>query len=404
MDVQVNSAGALPPVPEHVPSELVIDFDIAGDPGLRTDIFARLAELRENAPPIAYSPYNGGHWMIFRNEDIQTVLTDGDRFSSSHFNGNSSETGGPGLIPLGMDPPHHLPYRTMLLRYLGPNHIRTLAGVIRAKAEELIRPLAGRSRCDFIEAVAEPMPISIFMEMMGLPIERFPEFRSLAVQIISPESHGQPEVMAAANARVTAILGELIAARTQEPKDDLVSALIRETVDGKPLGGAELMSVCYVLFLGGLDTVTNAMSFGIRYLAQDPVLQDKIRGNPDEIPALVERLLRRSAFVNPQRLVKADTELGGVAFKAGDIVWNLTWPGSNEPGGETEGPRHLAFGFGHHLCAGMHLARLELAIMYETWFRHIGRFSLAADKTPTMGGGPVMHIKQLHLDLAPLDG
>ncbi len=402
MDMQVNRAGVIPPVPEHVPSELVIDFDIVADPGLHTDVFARLAELRDSAPPIAYSPYNGGHWLIFRNEDIQTVLTDADRFSSSHLNGTSSENNGPGLIPLGMDPPHHLPYRTMLLRYLGPNHIRTLETVVRAKAEELIRPLAGQSRCNFVEAVAEPMPISIFMSMMGLPTERFPEFRSLALQIISPESHDKPEVMAAANAQITQILGELIAARTAEPKDDLVSALIRETVNGKPMGGAELMSVCYVLFLGGLDTVTNAMSFGIRYLAQDPALQDRIRKNPDEIPALVEHLLRRSAFVNPQRLVKTDTELGGVELKAGEFVWNMTWPGSNEPGGETEGPRHLAFGFGHHLCAGMHLARLELRLMYEAWFKHIGRFSLAADKAPVMGGGPIMHMKELYLELEPL--
>jgi cytochrome P450 len=239
---------------------------------------------------------------------------------------------------------------------------------------------------------------------MGLPFERFPEFRSLAVQILDPEWHFKPEsqgATAAANARIIAILSELIAARSREPGNDLVSALIRETVDGRPISASELMSVCYVLFLGGLDTVTNAMSFGIRRLAQDQALQQEVREDPARIPALVDKLLRNCAFINTGRSVKRDTELGGVRFKAGDMVWNIAWAGSNEPGGETEGPRHFAFGGGHHMCAGMHLARMELRVMYETWLRHIGRFTLAPDDEPAMTGGNVMHIKRLLLDLAP---
>jgi cytochrome P450 len=238
---------------------------------------------------------------------------------------------------------------------------------------------------------------------LGLPPERFPEFRSLALQVLNPEViFGDVSKMAEANAKIISILSELIAARSQERTGDLVSALLDETVNGRPIGAAELMSICYVLFLGGLDTVTNAMAFGIRQLAQDPALQESIRKDPSQIPDLVEKLLRRSAFINVQRSVKRDTQLGGVQLKAGDIIWNMTWPASNEPGGEADGPRHFTFGGGYHLCAGMHLARLELRIMYETWFKHIGRFSLALDAEPAMAGGPVMHIKRLHLNLEPL--
>lgn len=363
-------------------------------------------ELRASTPPIAYSPYNGGHWILFRQRDILATLQDSEHFSNGHISAGSVAQGGPEFIPLGMDPPEHGPWRLLLMKYLGPAAVRKLEISTRKKAEELIIALKDAPDCNFVQAVAEPMPISIFMELMGLPYERFPEFRSLAIQILNPDGLYNPanqEAMAIANDRIIAILTELIIARSQNPQDDLVSALIRETVNGQPIGGSELMSICFVLFLGGLDTVTNAMSFGIRHLAQNPTLQDEIRKDPSQIQALVDKLLRQSAFINMGRSVKKDVELAGVQMKTGDMVWCMSWAGSNEPGGETEGPRHLAFGAGPHMCAGMHLARLELRIAYETWFKHIGPFCLAPDDGPTMTGGPIMHIKRLLLNLTPLD-
>lgn len=399
---QLQSTGN---VPSHVPEELVIDFDACNDPGLKFDIFTRINELRASTPPIAYSPYNGGHWMLFRQRDILATLQDSEHFSNRHISAGSVAQGGPEFIPLGMDPPEHGPWRLLLMKYFGPAAVRKFEISTRQKAEELIIALKDAPNCNFVPAVAEPMPISIFMELMGLPYERFPEFRSLAIQILNPDGLYNPanqEAMAIANGKIIAILTELIVARSQNPQDDLVSALIRETVNGQPIGGSELMSICYVLFLGGLDTVTNAMSFGIRYLARNPTLQAEVRKDPSQIPALVDKLLRQSAFINTGRSVKKDVELAGVQMKTGDMVWCMSWAGSNEPGGETEGPRHLAFGAGPHMCAGMHLARLELRIAYETWFKHIGPFSLAPDDGPTMTGGPIMHIKRLLLNLTPL--
>lgn len=387
-------------VPDHVPSGLVVDFDACNDAGLKVNVFERLDGLRGEAPAIAWSPYNGGHWMVFREEDIQTILSRPEDFTTAHLSEASKTQGGVAMIPLGLEPPEHAPWRNMLIKYLGPARIRHLENSVRARARELIGRVSEKSACEFVSEVAEPMPITIFMELMGLPVDRFAEFRSLALEILDPEGLYDPaeqQARAGANARVMAMLAEVIAARREQPRDDLVSALIGETVQGQPIGPAELMSICYVLFLGGLDTVTNAMSFGIRYLALDPALQDDLRRHPERIRDTAEWLLRRSAFVNVQRSVRRDTRLHDVTMKQGDMVWNIAWSGSNKPGEDERGPRHLAFGYGHHLCLGMHLARLELRVMYEIWFELIESFSLAPGEEPVMAGGPIMHLKRLPL-------
>lgn len=403
MESALNQLMSEADVPKHVPPELVIDFDYIDDPGLAEDAFSRLRDVRDNSPPIAYTFRNGGRWLLFRHDDMQTLLSDSEHFSSGHFATAFSQVGAPPLVPLGLDPPDHFRWRMILLNQLGPKKIRTMEKVIRQKAEELILPLAKADSCDFVQAVAEPMPITIFMETMGLPLERFREFRELALQIVSPPEAGEVRDIGATNTRIIEILEELIAERKKAPKHDLVSALIAEEVDGEPISGQKVLELCYILFLGGLDTVTNAMSFGIRHLAINQDMQDEVRRHPERMDEVVEKLLRLTSFVNPTRVVRQDTSVLGVPMKKGEIVLNVAWAGSNEAGGETEGSRHMAFGGGHHLCAGMHLARLELRIMFETWFKHIGRFTLAPDKGPTMHGGTVFHLKRLLLRLEPLE-
>ena len=386
-------------VPGHVSADRVIDFDIANDPALKHDVFKRMAEVRDASPSVAWTTANGGHWLVFGQEELQRVLNETETFSSSHLAGGGA---GPGFIPLSLDPPAHAPRRVLLLKHFGPPQVRRLEPFVREWAERLIAKLDGAAHCDFVKSVAEPMPLSVFMVMMGLPLERFDEFRHLVLMALTPPEPGEDmSERMGVHGKIMGILAGLIEERRREPRDDFVSRLLTETMDGRPLTQPELMSICFLLFLAGLDTVVNAMTYGMRHIAADPELQEALRRDRSLIPDTVERLLRRYTFVNTNRLVKRDTELGGASVKAGELVWCVLWGGSNDPGAETEGPRHMAFGGGHHICLGMYLARLELRVMYETWFDHVGRFSLAPDDKPAMRGGTVMNITRLLLDMEP---
>lgn len=386
-------------VPSHVPADRVIDFDIANDPALKHDVFKRMEEVRDASPSVAWTTANGGHWLVFGQEELQRVLNKTETFSSSHLAGGGE---GPGFIPLSIDPPAHAPWRILLLKHFGPPQVRELEPFVREWAERLISKLDRATHCDFVKSVAEPMPLSVFMVMMGLPLERFDEFRHLVLTALTPPEPGEDMAeRMGVHGKIMGILAELIEERRREPRDDFVSRLLTEQMDGRPLTQPEMMSICYLLFLAGLDTVVNAMTYGMRHLAADPELQERLRRDRSLIPDTVEWLLRRYTFVNTNRLVMQDTELGGATIKAGELVWCVLWGGSNDAAAETEGPRHMAFGGGHHICLGMYLARLEIRVMYETWFDHIGRFSLAPDDKPAMRGGTVMNITRLLLNMEP---
>lgn len=377
--------------PAHVPEALVVDFDIMLDAGLTDDVHGRIAQVRAGAPEVAWSPYQGGHWLVFGREALRQVLSGDAAFSSRSLAIGMGEQEGH-LIPLTLDPPAHTPYRHLLLRTFGPREIKAMEPFVRAWAERLIDPLAGRAECDFIAAVAEPMPISVFMELMGLPLERFEEFRALAVAILS--STTPLEARMGLNLKIVGILSEIFAARRAAPRDDLVSRLISETIDGRPLSEQELLSMGFLLFLAGLDTVTNAMGYIVRRLAAEPQRAAALRGDPARIPDAVEDLLAQHAFVNTTRLATRDVELCGVHIREGDYLRCVLWAGSNEPGASGA---HMAFGSGPHICLGMHLARLELKVMLETWLARIPAFRLDPARPARMHGGTVMGIETLPL-------
>jgi cytochrome P450 len=161
-----------------------------------------------------------------------------------------------------------------------------------------------------------------------------------------------------------------------------------------------------ILFIAGLDTVVNALGFGVRHLAMDAALQAELRKNPALIPAATEELLRRYAFVAPIRMLKKDAQFHGATLKQGERAMMFIPGASVDPGVyndpttfnmRRDNTAHMAFGMGPHFCLGAHLARLELRVMYETLLRKLPEFRLDPDRPPTFHGSIIAGPSTLNL-------
>jgi cytochrome P450 len=194
--------------------------------------------------------------------------------------------------------------------------------------------------------------------------------------------------------------------RRENPKDDIISKLWKLEIDGEPMTLNVIESYCVVLFLGGLDTVVNALTLGVRHLAEHPELQAELRADPELIPGAVEEFLRCYAIVSPIRKVTAPTDFHGVQFNKGDMVMLFApgagydasaYPDPHKFDPRRNGPTHLAFATGPHFCVGSSLARLELAIMYATILKRLPEFRIDPERPPTFHGGVVNGPTSLHL-------
>lgn len=181
------------------------------------------------------------------------------------------------------------------------------------------------------------------------------------------------EPVAAAMKKITEYLSQQCEDRRKNPRDDLISLAVQSEIDGRKLTDDELKGVCFNLFVGGLDTVSTNMSNHFRHLAEFPEDQEFLRKNPDRISDAIDEMMRAYAAVTTIRLCKQDTEIGGVRIKQFDMVMMPTHLAANDPEAFANPevvdfarkPRHVSFGYGPHLCIGMHLARREMKIAME---------------------------------------
>jgi cytochrome P450 len=369
--IDVAALSAAVPKPAHVPDAVLFDFDMFRDPAYVADPHSRIIDLVRRAPPVFWTPRNGGHWMF---------LSHAANFKAAR----------------DTDPPEHGRYRTPLQRAFSPKMMLALKDDIRALANQLIDLVIDRGRCDFMSDIAEPLPVRLFLKLLGLPLERQEEYRAIVKdQLADAEPDAKKSMLNLQ--RITAMMRETMLDRRERPQDDLISLLWQSEIDGRQTTLDDMENYGVVLFIAGLDTVMNGMGFGIRHLAQDIGLQDRLRANPQLIP---------EAFTIPPRRVGRDTIFEGMPMKEGERVMLFLpaadldpqeFPDSDRVDLLREKKPQIAFNAGPHRCLGSHLARIELQTLYEEVLLRLPQFRLDPDRPVKFHSGHVIGVDTLPL-------
>jgi hypothetical protein len=368
------------------PGTTVAEFDHF-DPALTEDPHAVYQRLRTCPRP--YSDRHGGFWVFTRHEDVYGAVRDPKLFSSFP-NGVPSSSRTSRHIPLELDPPDHAKYRLLLAPMFSPRATATMADSVRRTASTLIAAFADQGSCELVAQFSRPLPTQVFAEMMGLPVGDAHLFEEWIELIIRPPLENAAAIREQASRAVYDYLARLLAERAGQPaRDDLIGVLLRSQVDGRGLNQHEMLEMCWLLFEAGLDTVQAAIGHAVLLLAADAELQDRLRRNPEDVPAAIEEFLRYESHVSMGRTVTTETDFHGYRLRRGDRV--LVVPaGADRDEGYFESPdrvdvdradkRHLAFGAGPHRCLGSHLARLEMRIALEQLHAHLGPYRLDPDR------------------------
>ena len=388
-------------IPAHVPEELVKSSGLMMSPEFLSAPHEFMAAMHEKFPPIFYdvTPFRNS-WYLTKHEDCLFVLRHAEIFrnlEAIQFGRDPDDYFF--FIPQEVDPPHHRKYRNIVDPLFCPAGILKLQGLIRQRAGDIIDGFVADGACNFNTAFGRPLPVSVFLDVMGLPQAMFDTFVTWADIMIHSQNPAEVEE---AFGKAVVYLKGAIAEKTANPDNGVVSLIANAEIDGRKLTDKEVFGFVCFLWIGGLDTVYATLNNIWLWLARNPDRVEEIISRPDDIDAVVEELLRRFSVTFSTRVVMKDVEMRGVLIRKGDRVFTCLPAANFDPDVfpnpldvDFDRPRKtiLAFTVGVHSCMGGHLARMELKVALQEWLKRIPKFSVkpAAQIAYTPGGvvGPV---------------
>lgn len=337
------------------------------------------------ASPLLHVPHPD-LWMVLDYDGVKRVLSEPGTFSSRF---------GPDWM-IFADPPRHTQLRGLVSKAFTPRSVAALEPRIRALSGELLDRVAGRGEMDLVADFAAPLPMLVIAEMLGIPAADRPRFQAWADAILamSYTIGGPPDLALAASERFAAVtaemagyLGELLATRRADPRDDLLTRLAEAEVDGGRLTHAEILGFFQLLLLAGSETTTNLIDNAVLCLVDHPDQLARLRASPDLLPPAIEEVLRyRSPLQWMYRIARREVELHGVAVPAGSMVLAVIGAANRDPAAFPDPGRfditrdpnpHLAFGHGPHFCLGAPLARLEARVALADLLGRVDAIELA---------------------------
>ncbi|MFF7330302.1 cytochrome P450 [Streptomyces sp. NPDC008150] len=374
------------------------------DPAFLADPYPAYAELRERGRVLHYAPTD--QWLVPHHADVSALLRD-RRLGRTYQHRFTHEDFGRTAPPaehepfhtlndhgmLDLEPPDHTRIRRLVSKAFTPRTVERLQPYVRDLAGELVDRLVANGGGDLLADVAEPLPVAVIAEMLGIPESDRGPLRPWSADICGMYELNPSEETAGravrASVEFSAYLRELIAARRADPGDDLISGLIAAHDEGDRLTEQEMISTCVLLLNAGHEATVNATVNGWWALFRNPAQLAALRADHSLVPTAVEELMRYDTPLQLfERWVLDDIEIDGTVVPRGAEVALLFGSANHDPAvfaapGELDLARadnpHISFSAGIHYCIGAPLARIELAASMTALLERAPGLTLAAD-------------------------
>ena len=364
-----------------------------------------LKSMRKNDPvcwlePNNYRPF----WAVTKHSDISDIELKNDFFINdprTTLMDITAEdyikefTGGSHLLVrtlVHMDNPDHKVYRAMTQSWFSPPNLIKLKSEIEILAKNYVdKMLESGSECDFVRDISALYPLRVIMTILGVP----PEDESLMLKLTQQLFGGSDEDMKRSeeesiDSNVIADFFNYFTALTEErrknPTDDVATVIANAKFNGQQIGHLEAMSYYTIIATAGHDTTSSSTAGGVLALIENPNELKKLKDNPSLMPMAIDETIRWVTPVkNFFRTATDDCLIGKKEIKKGDSIL-LVYPSGNRDEEVFDEPfkfkvdrspnKHLAFGYGAHLCLGKHLAKMEMEILYKELFKRIEKIEL----------------------------
>jgi cytochrome P450 len=334
-----------------------------------------------------------GFTYLMKYEDILFAHNNPEIYSSCPVTMPTAGLARP-WIPIESDPPLHKKYRSILNAMFTKRSQEAKADEYRAVASGMLDAIVAKGEADLYKEYCMPLPSHVIMDAFDIPLaDRAHVEKQMMLFIHRPGALDDPtetaRIVQAAAIELNVYLGGLVTARKQAPGDDIISTLVTSEIDGRPLSDSEIVDYSMLLIPAGFETTGFTLSFILRDLDLNPDVRQCLIDDPSLIPSAIEEIMRLETPTRAlARTVMVDHEVSdGTTLKRGDRVL-LVWASADRDPDVFENPndlvidrspnRHFGFGWGAHLCAGIHMARVEMRVAIEELLTRIPDYRITS--------------------------